>query len=119
MGLLFLSYHILPLIFQLSLLLVEGLAENILLELCARFTKENENTLSDTSLKMMKKSIVTLMNVVGLKDDYSSSTVCGMLANFSVSTERQKKNNNGAPNADLICSFIDLLHGCLVLNEKK
>ena len=38
--------HILPIIFQLSLLVVEGLAENILLELRARFKDHNEEAFS-------------------------------------------------------------------------
>ena len=62
--------HILPIIFQLSLLLVEGLAENILLELSARFKDHNEEALGllpegEMKIERMKKSINILMLAAG------------------------------------------------------
>ena len=52
--------HILPLIFKLTLLLVEGLAQNLLLKLCARIDSLVENTLSSDTVKEIKKVSVSL-----------------------------------------------------------
>ena len=60
--------HILPLIFQLSLLLMEGLAENILLELSARFQQSDEEELSNSDIQSMKNSIRTLMAACSILD---------------------------------------------------
>ena len=56
--------HILPLIFQLALLLVQGIAENILLELHARFDENVEDKFCHTEIKCMKNSVQTLMIAV-------------------------------------------------------
>ena len=60
--------HILPLIFQLTLLLMEGLSENILLELCARFQEHHEEDLSVDQSTLMNKSMDTLIAAAGVVD---------------------------------------------------
>jgi len=86
--------HILPLIFQLTLLLVEGLAENILLELCARMNtpETTEAHFQSNDILNMKKNINTLMTAAGGDSvvDFSDKTVTDILSSFSVGTEKRK-----------------------------
>ena len=58
--------HNLPLILQLVLLLVDGLANHILVELCQRWTSHLESKLDGLGkLEVTKKAILTLMKANG------------------------------------------------------
>ena len=109
-----------PLIFQLSLLLVEGLAENILFELSARFKDHNEEALGllpegEMEIERIKKSINILILVAGETHlfDHSAAgvnhySISQMLAKFSVGTEKRKSAITGPPNPSLIGPIKDL-----------
>ena len=98
--------HILPLIFQLAILLVDGLAENILLELRGRIkaTDESEGLLGgNDATEKMKRSIFLLIAATGDTSSFdSSSSIFDLLSHFSVGTENRKKHNIGPPDPNLV-----------------
>ena len=82
--------HVLPLIFLFSLLLTEGLAENILLELCARFQATNEANMEERLREKMRKNINLLMLAAGESEDFSNRSIVESLSIFQVGTQKRK-----------------------------
>ena len=80
--------HNLPIIFQLCMLLVDGLAEHILLELSARI-----NLHDDVNIKIKTESVWTLMAASGEDIHYSDGykSIHVLLERFSVGTDKRKK----------------------------
>ena len=112
--------HVLPVIFGLSLLLVDGLAENILLEVCARFNNLNEADMSNDMITKMKKSLGILMLASGDSNLQNPNTksICNMLSDFQVGTERRKSAITGLPDPSMIGAIIDLPNERLVSSEQ-
>ena len=90
--------HNLPLILQLVLLLVDGLANHMLVELCQRWTSHLESKLDGLGKsEMTKKAILTLMKANG--SEHTSSlfhlSINEILKNrFDVGTEKPKTFND-------------------------
>ena len=112
--------HILPLIFLLSLLLTEGLAENILLELCARFQVSNEQQMDEQMKEKMKKYMNILMLASGEEKGVDmNASICNILSGFQVGTEKRKNTIVGAPDPSLIGSIMNLPNLMLVSTEQS
>ena len=118
--------HILPLALQLSMLLVGGLAEHMLLELSSRFASIDENMFSEVEVKMTKKSIFILMLAAGQRGDLVSErgqhdkmTIRDILSLFSVGTENRKKSKAGPPDPTKIGAVKDLSSVSLASVETK
>ena len=117
--------HILPLALELSLLLIGGLAEHILLELSAHFSSKNMAEIFDEEeIRSMKHSIFVLMLAAGqqgLKSEdifQPSREIRDILSTFSVGTENRKKMVVGPPDASKIGPLCDLGDASLVSVEK-
>ena len=90
--------HTLPVIYQLTMLLDDGLAEHLLIELCSRWDSELESLVeTNGSLEQMKKDIKLLMRHNGESETkinriMSKHTIHEILqAGYATGTECQKK----------------------------
>ena len=110
--------HVLPLIFLLSLLLTEGLAENILLELCARYQAVNEQQMENGMREAMKKYINVLMLASGDEELDTNKSICDILSIFQVGTQKRKETIVGTPDPSLIGPIIDLPITSLISSEQ-
>ena len=91
-----LCVHNLPLLFLLTSLLFDGLAENMLCDLaaCLRGTTWDEDDWSNDNKLAMKQNIVHLMEASGdemVPRDLDRTSLIELLDNFLVSTETRKK----------------------------
>ena len=93
-----LCVHILPVLLLFSVMLVNDLAQNILVELCHRWDEHLERKFEkncNNKMQQLKISIISLLNASG-EDDISINRakanvkVSEMLENFSVGTEKSK-----------------------------
>ena len=86
--------HNLPIMLKFAMLLMDGLAEHVLLELIAKVT------ITPGSLELLdKNSVLTLMWASGemVTDLQTKQNTLELLENFSVGTERRKKSVKGIP----------------------
>ena len=86
--------HNIPLILQLVLLLVDGLANHILVELCHRWSSHLESKIEELGqLEMAKRAILMLMKANGSEN---TSSLCHLSVNeilskmYDVGTEKPK-----------------------------
>ena len=99
--------HNLPLILLFVILLTNGLAQNILIELCNRWSVNIEETLSEEEIQKIKKALVILIAAHG-SDHTSTGTVemsysiKQILEKFSVGTEKAKIFNPRPTDEELI-----------------
>ena len=87
-------WFVLPVLYQFTLLLHEGLAQHILIELCERWNTTLEDLIGDKKKSVMM-DIETLMRVEGDNNDrielaIKKETIGEMLETFAVGTERKK-----------------------------
>ena len=86
--------HNLPLLFLLTLLLFEDLAEHMLLELAACMGADiwDKSVWSEDDIKSMKQSIITLTEAAGepMGTHNSNNEIDDLLKTFVVGTERRK-----------------------------
>ena len=88
--------HIMPVLYMLSMLLCDGLAQHILIELCTRWDNNLERLMKVTGKQYaMRDSITALMSTEGEPEDKiyiarHKHTIGEMLEYFSVGTERKK-----------------------------
>lgn len=84
--------HVLPLILLFVILLVEGLAQNILVELSHRWNNELEMKHSHciTEIKTMLKCLMTASNHQSGEPFNEAHSVTKLLSDFSVGTEKEK-----------------------------
>ena len=86
--------HILPLLFLLTILLFEDLAEHMLLELAACMSSDiwDKSIWSDDDIEWMKRSIITLAEAAGEPVDTHKQTddIEDLLEKFVVGTQRRK-----------------------------
>lgn len=88
--------HNFPLLFLLTLLLFEDLAEHMLLELAACLSADiwDKSVWSDDDILWMKQSIVTLMEAAGEPvgmHEVKNTSLDDLLQNFVVGTEKRKE----------------------------
>ena len=90
--------HTLPVIYQLTMLLDDGLAEHLLIELCSRWDTDLEDIVEENDLfSQMRKDIKLLMRHNGdseakIKKVMSQPTIHDILqAGYATGTECQKK----------------------------
>ena len=87
--------HVLPILLLFSFLLVEGLAEHILLELAALLSSDQEvlNDVENAGDGLRKKIIILLRAAHEIETSvaYNAKTVKQMLEIFAVGTEPRKK----------------------------
>ena len=91
-----LCVHILPLIFLMSLLLFEDLAEHMLLELSVCMSADiwDQTVWPEEDIGWMKQNMILLMKAAGEpvgKHDPNVVTIGQLLEAFVVGTEQQKK----------------------------
>ena len=86
--------HVLPVVYQLSLLLMDGLGENMLLEICARFSKEDS---FETDFDQWSLFVLTKTALENNEFDKSMSNR-EMIEGFSVGTENRKHCSRSIPN---------------------
>ena len=97
--------HCLPLIYKLTILLMDGLAEHYLIELASCFDDTDMVTMTDNDTTTMADDIKTLMAVAGytsLSDTMNSPME--LLQHYKVNTDKMKSWNN-RPRADEIESL--------------
>ena len=86
--------HILPNILMLVLLLIDGLAENILIELCHRWNEHLEIELRD-DIESIQKAVFSLITASGGSDNIEkiqgNMAVTDILNEFRVGTEKAKR----------------------------
>ena len=98
--------HVLPVLMQLAVLLIEDLGENMLVELCNRWNRGlDEKYQSD--LPNIISAIIQIMKGIGCSsNDINAAklapTVQQMLVHFCVGTEK-KKNIPLPPRDDMLC----------------
>ena len=87
-----------PIVYQLSILLVDGLGENFLLEICARFSNDNdlEKEFNKNSLSILMKTADDQTQVDSTKDHRE------MLESFSVGTDKRKRQRESIPDPAFI-----------------
>jgi hypothetical protein len=106
--------HCLPVCLQLSLLLMDGLAEHILLTLSEQWNEGLEKKIDEMcELDNVKKSIQTLVVAakgINEKTEYlRDSQISKILENFAVGTERRKTMiNTISPDPRLLCPIKEL-----------
>lgn len=72
----------------MKLLLIKGLAQNILLELYPRITASDKISLSTNQYLILRKSISTLLFAIGLDHKYNNNDkICDILEKFAVGTQ--------------------------------
>ena len=86
--------HILPLLFLLTILLFEDLAEHMLLELAACMSSDiwDKSVWSDDDIEWMKRSIITLAEAAGepVNTHKQTDAIEDLLEKFVVGTQRRK-----------------------------
>ena len=86
--------HVLPVLYQLTMLLYGGLAQHILIELSQRWNNNVESIVEGQKEKVVE-NILTLMRTEGdtetkINQAKKAPTISAMLKSFAVSTERMK-----------------------------
>ena len=86
--------HILPVLMQVTILLINGLAQNILVELSHRWNIDLEESIESAGkMDLVKKSILTLRSADGcdcVHHDITKTNVTDLLKEYSVGTEKEK-----------------------------
>ena len=107
-------YDFMPVIYLLSMLLCDGLAQHILIELCTRWDNDLERLMKLTGKQYaMKDNISALMSAEGESEDkissaYHKHTIGDMLEYFCVGTERQKLVAPKRPDPNMLKPIRDL-----------
>ena len=88
--------HILPLIYQLTLLLDDGLAEHLLIELSSRWNPDLENCIKEQGkVEEMRENTISLMQHYGASDEMIEKslklTLAEVMKLYSTGTESVKK----------------------------
>ena len=101
--------HVLPVLMQLVVFLVEDLGESILIELCSRWNSSLEEQVS--SKVSVKSSLLQIMTSIGCSPHEISAaelapSIKEMLDSFCVGTEKKKKVPL-PPKDDLLCRLAD------------
>ena len=100
-----LCVHPLPVLYKLTILLMDGLAEHALVEFASCFTQHHESALSQEEAAQLKESILTLMDASSfVSDSASSKTSHELLEAFTVGTERGKSKLPAPPDPSLAWS---------------
>ena len=115
--------HNLPLILQLVLLLVDGLTNHILVELCHRWSTHLESKIDGLGkIDMCKKAILTLMKANGSENTSSllHLSIKEILEKFNVGTEKAKSFAYSEPkDSELVpLRLLDLSSDNLKAKEK-
>ena len=105
--------HVLPVLMQLVVFLVEDLGESILIELCSRWNSSLEEQVS--SKVSVKSSLLQIMTSIGCSPHEISAaelapSIKEMLDSFCVGTEKKKKVPL-PPKDDLLCRLADYAQG--------
>ena len=103
-----------PVLYLLSMLLCDGLAQHILIELCTRWDNNLERLMKVSGKQYtMKGSITALISAEGESEDKISiachkHTIGEMIEYFSVGTDRQKLVAPKRPDLNMIKPIRDL-----------
>ena len=104
--------HVLPVLLQFSFLLIDGLAEHMLLELSSRWNEELENEMKEKHLLgAILKHIIQIMITAGYNaiDTKQHQTITKYLASFSVGTEKKKMCTHIiSPNPEMLCPLCQI-----------
>ena len=100
--------HILPVIYQMCLLVVDGLAEQILVELSSRLNILNESY-SDSDFDV--ESIISLMSATGENTSILDKKlpIKDLLEKFTVGTDKRKSISTGLPHPAFVGPIKDIL----------
>ena len=111
--------HILPLLFQLTILLVEGMAQNMMLELCARIDATEECSISLLFINHLKQIISTLMFTAGIDNIINSiDKIYDILDYFAIGIQKGNKVNKGTYDPNLLGPIINLPNEYMISSEK-
>ena len=92
--------HILPVLYQITMLMYDGLAENILIEVSHHWTRRLNNTTDDSdkennvsmSEEELKRNLLLIRSACEITgDEENNQTIQDMLEKFNVGTEKGKK----------------------------
>ena len=83
--------HCLPVLYQLTIILMECLAEHTIVTFASCFCKSDESDLDKAALDMLRESIITLMEAAGHGKESLPSSLWELLQEWQVATEKQKK----------------------------
>ena len=102
-----LCVHVLPPLLLLTLFLIDGLSQNILVELSHRWDEHLESSLPPEDIEKVKDSILALIKGNGgddstLQSAKASSSVHEMLESYSVGTEKAKQFRQKPKPSELI-----------------
>ena len=119
--------HNFPLIFLLSLFIMDALAENMLIEFtaCLRSNIWDEDEFSTEDLMSMKESIVTLADAAGDcmgQLDLENISLHNLMNKFETGTEGRKKwkqRCKSKPKPNEHCSILDIGHFLSTAKEAK
>ena len=80
--------HCLPVLYQLTMLLMECLAEHTIVTFASCFSKCDESDLDKAALDMLRESIITLIEAAGHGKESRPSTLWEVLQEWQVATEK-------------------------------
>ena len=118
--------HILPLIYQLTMLLDDGLAEHLLIELCSRWDPELErNVTSSGKYDEVKNNIQVLMRHIGESNEKINRSMSKLTINevlssaYATGTERNKNRIPVPPDVKRLQALKDLCLESVVKKAKR
>ena len=80
--------HCLPVVYQLTILLMECLAEQTIATFASCFSKCDESDLDKVALDTLRESIITLIEAAGHRKESLPSSLWDMLQEWQVATEK-------------------------------
>jgi hypothetical protein len=104
--------HILPVIYEITLLLFDGLADNIVCEISHAWKNISSNnaTINEEERKKIKSNLITIITAsqLNVPDDSDHLSIEELLDNFNVGTERRKLAPQPPPNMSVLAPLRQL-----------